>query len=116
VVLYLAAFRGRLCCAVFSNRAITDIGGMCYSIYLFHSLIEYAVKRFTMTLHVGQNFWVYFALQGALILPFVLLLCGIFFLMIERPCMDREWPRKLWRFVQTQFSQAPGGDPAQLPE
>lgn len=116
VVLYLAAFRGRICSAVFSNRAITDIGGMCYSIYLFHSLILYAVKHFTAPLHVGQNFWVYFALQGAMGLPVVLLLCGAFFLLIERPCMDREWPRKLWNFVQVQFSPAPSGQPAQFPE
>src|ERR1700688_1508008 len=116
VVLYLAAFRGRVGSAVFSNRVITDIGGMCYSIYLFHSLILYAVKHFTAPLHVGHNFWVYFALQGAMGLPVVLVLCGAFFLLIERPCMDKEWPRKLWRFVQAQFSPAPSGQPAQLPE
>jgi peptidoglycan/LPS O-acetylase OafA/YrhL len=98
VVLYLAAFRGRICSTVFSNRVIINIGGMCYSIYLFHSLIIYAVKHFTAPLHIGQNFWVYFAVQATLILPAVLLLCGAFFLLIERPCMDREWPRKLWRF------------------
>jgi peptidoglycan/LPS O-acetylase OafA/YrhL len=98
VVLYLAAFRGRICSAVFSNQVITNIGGMCYSIYLFHFLVIYAVKHFTAPLHIGQNFWVYYALQATLILPAVLLICGTFFLLIERPCMDREWPRKLWRF------------------
>jgi len=36
VVLYLSAFRGRICSALFSRPAITGIGGMCYSIYLFH--------------------------------------------------------------------------------
>jgi hypothetical protein len=24
------------------------------------------------------------------------LVCGAFFLLIERPCRDREWPKKLW--------------------
>jgi peptidoglycan/LPS O-acetylase OafA/YrhL len=100
VVLYLAAFRGRVCSAVFSNRTVTDIGGMCYSIYLFHSLILYAVKHFTAPVHIGQNFWVYYTLQGALGLPGVLLLCSAFFLLVERPCMDREWPQKLRRHVQ----------------
>jgi len=100
VILYIAAFRGRICSALFSNPVITDIGGMCYSIYLFHVLGIYGVKHLSAGLHFGQNFWPYFALQSCLILPVVLLSCGAFFLLIERPCMDREWPRKLWRQVQ----------------
>jgi len=96
VVLYLAAFRGRICSALFSHSLITDIGGMCYSIYLLHFPIIYAVKHITAFWHIGSNFWVYCTLQAVLILPCVLLVCGAFFLLIERPCMDREWPKKLW--------------------
>lgn len=116
VLLYLAAFRGRIFPAIFSNRAITNIGGMCYSIYLFHSMILFAVKHFTWPLHVGQNFWVYFVLQGALGIPAVLLICGAFFLMIERPCMDREWPRKVWKFAQAQFAPAASEQATQVAE
>jgi peptidoglycan/LPS O-acetylase OafA/YrhL len=115
-VLYLAAFRGRICSAVFSNRVIINIGGMCYSIYLFHVLIIYAVKHFAAPLHIGQNFWVYYALQATLILPVVLLLCGTFFLLIERPCMDREWPRKLWRWGHGLMLPAARDRRAQLPD
>jgi peptidoglycan/LPS O-acetylase OafA/YrhL len=100
VVLYVAAFKGRICSALFSNRVITDIGGMCYSIYLFHVLLIYAVKHFTAGLHIGMNFWAYYCLQASMILPFVLISCGAFFLVVERPCMDREWPQKLWRSSQ----------------
>jgi peptidoglycan/LPS O-acetylase OafA/YrhL len=112
VALYLAAFRGRVCAAVFSHPAITNIGGMCYSIYLFHVLVIYAVKHWTAPLHLGKNFWVYFGLQTILIAPAVLLLCGSFFVLIERPCMDREWPRKFMRFWRSRLglpeSSAPG--------
>ena len=101
IVLYLAAFRGRICSAVFSNPVLTTIGGMCYSIYLFHFPIIYAVKHNTAYWHIGNNFWVFFALQSALILPPVLLFCGAFFVFVERPCMDREWPKKLWQRWQT---------------
>ena len=100
VLLYLGAFRGRICSTVLSNPVITDIGGMCYSIYLFHSLVILGVKRFTAPVHLGHNFWVYYTVQAILMLPFVLLFCGTFFLLVERPCMDREWPRKLWRRTQ----------------
>jgi len=101
VLLYLAAFRGKICSAVFSNSIITNVGGMCYSIYLFHALVVYAVKHNTWPLHLGQNFWFYYLLQAVLIIPWVLLLCGGFFVLVERPCMGRDWPNKLWRKVQT---------------
>jgi peptidoglycan/LPS O-acetylase OafA/YrhL len=42
----------------------------------------------------------YYVLQSCLILPVVMLFCGIFFVLIERPCMDREWPWKLWHQAQ----------------
>jgi len=100
VVLYLAAFRGRIFSAIFSYPLITNIGGMCYSIYLFHFPIIYAVKHITAYWHIGTSFWVFFALQSLLIWPFVLLFCGAFFLLIERPCMDRDWPKKLWRLFR----------------
>jgi peptidoglycan/LPS O-acetylase OafA/YrhL len=96
VALYLAAFRGRLCSALFSNPVITDIGGMCYSLYLFHFLIISAVCRLSKPVHIGHDFWAYYLLQAFLVLPVVLMLCGVFFLLVERPCMDRDWPRKLW--------------------
>jgi peptidoglycan/LPS O-acetylase OafA/YrhL len=107
VVLYLSAFRGRIFSAIFSHPVITTIGGMCYSIYLLHFLVVYGVKHLTAPLHFGENFWFYYVLQSCLILPVVLLVCGIFFVLIERPCMDREWPRKLWHQAQTLlFSRA----------
>jgi peptidoglycan/LPS O-acetylase OafA/YrhL len=96
VVLYLAAFRGRLCSLIFCHPTITDIGGMCYSLYLFHFLVISAVGRASKPLHIGQNFWLYYLFQGTLVLPCVLAFCGLFFLLVEQPCMDRHWPRKLW--------------------
>jgi peptidoglycan/LPS O-acetylase OafA/YrhL len=98
IVLYLAAFRGRVCSAIFSHRIITDIGGMCYSLYLFQFVIS-AVGRISKPWHIGENFWAYFLLQAVLVLPVVLLVAGSYYLLIERPCMDREWPRKLWMRV-----------------
>lgn len=36
---YIAAFRGILLSRLFSNRLIVSIGGMCYTIYLYHTLL-----------------------------------------------------------------------------
>ncbi len=109
VLLYLSAFRGRVSSAFFGNRTITDIGGMCYSIYLFHFMLIYGVKHLTAPLHIGQNFYAYYALQCCMILPVVLVFCGAFFLLIERPCMDREWPNKLWQRGHALMLSAPRG-------
>jgi len=103
VVLYLADFRGKICSAIFRNRVITNIGGMCYRIYLFHALVIYTVKHVTWPVHLGQNFWIYLVLQSSLIIPWVLLFCGSFFLLVERPCMDQDWPRKAWNRIRSTF-------------
>jgi peptidoglycan/LPS O-acetylase OafA/YrhL len=95
IVLYLAAFRGCIFPAVFGNRIITNIGGMCYSLYLFHILVISSVGRISKPWHFGNSFWAYFLLQACLILPVVLTVCGAYFLLVERPCMDREWPKKI---------------------
>lgn len=100
VVLYLAAFRGPVCSTILSRHMVTNIGGMCYSIYLFHFLVIYCVKHISYPLHIGHNFWFYYALQACIIVPLVLLFCGAFFVLIERPCMDREWPKKAWRYLR----------------
>jgi peptidoglycan/LPS O-acetylase OafA/YrhL len=97
IVLYLAAFRGRICSAILKQPLITNIGGMCYSIYLLHFPIIYATKHVTAYWHLGSSFWLFYCLQGLIILPVVLLVCGAFFLLIERPCMDRHWPQRLWQ-------------------
>jgi peptidoglycan/LPS O-acetylase OafA/YrhL len=114
IVLYLAAFRGPLCSAFFTNRFITDVGGMCYSLYLFHFLVISAVGRITKPWHLGQNFWVYYLLQATLILPIVLVTCGSYYLLVERPCMDREWPRKLWIRLSGNVKSAGESAPAKV--
>lgn len=99
VLLYLAAFRGRLAPAIFSNRLLTVMGGMCYSIYLFHFLFISAMGKLTKAIHFGNNFWFYYLIQAAIIVPLVLIACAVYFVLIERPCMDREWPRKVKQFL-----------------
>ena len=77
---------------------------MCYSLYLFHFLVISTVARISKPWHVGNNFWIYFALQGCVILPAVLLFCGAYYLVVERPCMDKDWPRKLMHRLRVWLS------------
>jgi peptidoglycan/LPS O-acetylase OafA/YrhL len=95
LVLYAAAFRGRFCSRLLSLRVATVIGGMCYSIYLIHYEVISAVARFTVRTGEGLPYCVYLAVQMAIVGAAVLLVCGGYFVLIEKPCMRRDWPQRL---------------------
>jgi peptidoglycan/LPS O-acetylase OafA/YrhL len=95
VFLYVAAFRGKFCAWLFSRPLLTVIGGMCYTMYLFHYFAISIIGHFSKPIHIGNSFAAYFILQCLFILPGVLLITTFFYLTVERPCMDRNWPRKL---------------------
>lgn len=94
----LGVFRGTAARALFRLPAVTAIGGMCYSIYLFHYVLIPPVRR----LLAGWNGS--FALQFAGYSAIVLIVSAAWFLLIERPCMRSDWPARLagwWRQVNS---------------
>lgn len=75
---------------------IPIIGGMCYSIYLLHArilslLLHYGFGKFALTGNFTADFLI--LLVGCL--PPVILLSGIFYWLIEKPCMNPNWPSAL---------------------
>jgi peptidoglycan/LPS O-acetylase OafA/YrhL len=75
---------------------VTVIGGMCYSIYLLHFPIIYAAGRFVQKVGpVGDRYDLTFIVHALPILICVLAASGLFYMLVERPCMDRNWPAKL---------------------
>jgi peptidoglycan/LPS O-acetylase OafA/YrhL len=99
-LLYVAAFRGRLVNGFFSNRWIIAIGGMCYSIYLLHYEVISAVGRLTRRLGETAPYWIYLSVQLVLVGAAIVIICGAYFVAIEKPCMRRDWPRRLWDYGQ----------------
>ena len=96
LILYMAGFHGIVYRAIFAFRPISLIGGMCYSIYLTHSTILTAMtpvvhRIAATTLPVAIQFPLIFGSCCAA----VLLVGTIYFIVIERPCMDPAWPHKL---------------------
>ena len=93
--LMASAFRGRLFNRFFTWSPIYLIGGMCYSIYLLH----YAF--FHLWVKIGQHLvtvWGYktdLVIQMLTGIPVVLLVSAVFFVLIEKPCMDKDWPKQL---------------------
>lgn len=96
VVLYLAGFHGRILRSFFSMRAISLIGGMCYSLYLTHTTVLVAfspiVRRISKSFLPG---FVSYPLMFGLPALGIILIGTAYFLLIERPCMDPQWPQKL---------------------
>jgi peptidoglycan/LPS O-acetylase OafA/YrhL len=98
ILLYLAGFHGWAVRGFFAFPAVSIIGGMCYSLYLTHTLVLTGVSVLLRHLHLsrlpmGLGTPAIFALCFAAVLA----LGTVFYVLIERPCMDPEWPQKLAR-------------------
>ena len=96
ILICLAAFYGHLLPRLLSFAVVGAIGGMCYSIYLTHNSVITGVHAVLVRMpslmrhHLAFN-------TAMFTLSFLasLLIGAIFFVLIERPCMDPTWPSKL---------------------
>jgi peptidoglycan/LPS O-acetylase OafA/YrhL len=95
LLLFVAAFRSHMSRWILRNPWLTVLGGMCYSIYLLHYLMISALAHLTGPIGRSPSFAVHMLVQFALLTPIILLVSAVYFVLIERPCMDRDWPRKL---------------------
>jgi peptidoglycan/LPS O-acetylase OafA/YrhL len=48
-----------------------------------------------------------FVLQTAVLAAVILLVSGVFFVLVERPCMERDWPQRLAARVRAWLPSAP---------
>jgi peptidoglycan/LPS O-acetylase OafA/YrhL len=98
-IAYMSAFRGVMLSYIFRNRWIVAIGGMCYTLYLYHPIMLWPL----------QQFWKYYlfgferttdlgmiALQQFVYIASVIALCTVLFVAFEKPFMKRRtWKLKL---------------------
>jgi peptidoglycan/LPS O-acetylase OafA/YrhL len=95
LLLYCAVFRGTLTYRVLGNRWLTTIGGMCYSIYLLHYPIVNFIGSRSKSFVLTSNFDINLLLQLTIVAPVLLVISGAFFLLVEKPCMRKDWPRRI---------------------
>jgi peptidoglycan/LPS O-acetylase OafA/YrhL len=90
---YLAAFKGPLSNRFFCRPLIYSIGGMCYTIYLYHYSLISALGRFVVKLEPLSEapLWLFITVASLVILPVTLLFCTIMFILVEKPCMKKDW-------------------------
>jgi peptidoglycan/LPS O-acetylase OafA/YrhL len=97
MIIYMAAFRGRISNRIFRHPMVVTIGGMCYSIYLLHPFLVSRIARFTDRFILSDYFFGQYLARMVAVVPLLLILTGIYFVLIERPCMKRDWPQRLWQ-------------------
>jgi len=86
---------------IFKNKVLTSIGGMCYSLYLLHFAAISFFGSKTFLLKVSDYFLVNVAFQLLILLPAVVTVSSVYYLLIEKPCMDPKWPSKLFTLLKS---------------
>jgi peptidoglycan/LPS O-acetylase OafA/YrhL len=109
LVAYIGTFRGRIWNRIVTNRWLVVVGGMCYTIYLYHYLIISAVGRVTVHVNLGTGYLRSLMVQSALILPVILGASAVMFAMLERPFMNKDWPSRLRTRLVRLFGETPAG-------
>jgi peptidoglycan/LPS O-acetylase OafA/YrhL len=99
-LMMISSFKGIWFNYFFTRPWVYVIGGMCYSIYLLHYAFFHFLIPITSKLQLGMGYKMDYLLQIFVALPIVLLVSIVFYLLVERPCMDKDWPKKLVIFFQ----------------
>jgi peptidoglycan/LPS O-acetylase OafA/YrhL len=101
VFLYVAAFRGRVMYRFLRVRWVAYLGGMCYTIYLWHPLVLTGVQRgFNhISRWMPSDYGLLLLIHIVVKLIAIVVVCVPLYLLLERPCMDPEWPQKLRRYL-----------------
>jgi peptidoglycan/LPS O-acetylase OafA/YrhL len=87
ILLFTSLFKGPLLRKVLTAKWITIIGGMCYSIYLIHYPIIYAVEELAAKHLLIGNYYADIIINVILLLPVVFTASAVFFLLFEKPFM-----------------------------
>ena len=87
---------------VFSHPWLAIIGGMCYTIYLLHYPVVSLFGGILVNFLPASLGYVTLSLIFIVILSSIIFaLSAIYFILIEKPCMDHAWPSKLKTYLKT---------------
>ncbi|MEL7483891.1 MAG: acyltransferase [Planctomycetota bacterium] len=94
---FIAVFRGGLVRRFFRWSPVVILGGMCYSIYLWHFFVMRAAWPAWEKIVSPQPVLLDFVLFIIVASVGTVAVSTLMFVLIERPTMDSQWPRKLGR-------------------
>jgi len=95
----LAAFRGVITARFLGFPWITTVGGMCYTIYMYHWLMISMLVRVTGCLQT-HILWLDLLIQFVLMSVIIIGICTVLFALFERPFMRRDWTTRIWKKIQ----------------
>jgi sodium--glutamate symport carrier gltS len=98
--LYWCVFSGILLRKIFSSKMIRTIGGMCYSIYLIHNPIISIIGGLSTQFHLTNYYSLNLLIQTMIILPVIAIASLIYFIIIEKPCMNKDWPQQFIGYIK----------------
>jgi peptidoglycan/LPS O-acetylase OafA/YrhL len=108
LIAFAALFSGALSGGVgrrFTSATwIATIGGMCYTIYLLHLMLFQVATRVLLRFIPVHDLVSGTLVYGIFLIPLMLVVSAAFFLLVEKPCMDPQWPQKLYRAARRLFS------------
>jgi peptidoglycan/LPS O-acetylase OafA/YrhL len=96
-ILFCSAFKGVWINAFLISPVIYLIGGMCYTIYLLHLPLFGLFVRFSGNFILGDSYFANLCLQFVFGFTLLMVISAIFFIVIEKPCMDKNWHLNLGR-------------------
>lgn len=105
----VAAFRGQIFRSVVSNRWLGLIGGMCYSTYLVHTQVITAAGTWLLGRVAGAGWQTAFVGIVVCCTPAVLMASIAYFKVIEKPCMYKDWPQRVWSMRPQRSAAAAAG-------
>lgn len=107
-LLTLAVFKGPLLNKIFSFQPIVIIGGMCYTIYLYHnqmfSMVVAAMQAVGLNLS-GVPFSTIWFIHVSIAVCLMLLACTVLFICFERPFMHTRWYKDMRKMLPS-FKQS----------
>ncbi len=104
---YVAVFRAKYVRRFFRATPIVILGGMCYTIYLWHFTTIAAFRIPFFKVFDPSPTW-YWRLGYTLIASVpAIAVSAVLFALIERPTMDPKWPQKLAAFVGRILRRSP---------
>ncbi len=81
---------------LFSKKILVILGGMCYTIYLIHSPIISITTNYLVKYQFSQWYMLNYIFLSIILIIATLVGSSLFFVLIERPCMQKDWYRKFF--------------------
>lgn len=98
IILFISVFKGLIFNWFFTRKFIYLIGGMCYSIYLLHFAWFKFIIRYSINIFSHNQYWISLLFQLIIMLTTAILISSLFYILVEKPFMDKNWPKKIKNF------------------